>query len=128
MPYPLLDRLTDDLGWPLLGSQPALDGWLAEPGTRCLFVTGDPAKNLETLDVAVILPEIVSAFGEAFQVALVGPEIERAVRDRYKVWPMPSLIFLREGAFLGAIPKVRDWDDYLERTRLVLSGGALETV
>jgi hydrogenase-1 operon protein HyaE len=38
---------------------------------------------------------------------------------------VPSLIFLRDGQFIGAIPKVRDWADYLDRTRAILEGRAL---
>jgi hydrogenase-1 operon protein HyaE len=90
-----------------------------------LFVTGDPRKTPEALDVAVILPEVVMAFQNRFRPAVIDQSIERAVRDRYEVWPVPSLIFLRDGQFIGAIPKVRDWADYLDRTRAILEGRAL---
>lgn len=124
MPSPLIDRLTGPLGWPLLASMEALDAFAARPGAHGLFVPGDPDKNLETSDAAVILPELVAAFGGVFDCAVVDGAIERAVRTRFEVWPTPSLILLREGALLGAIPKVRDWDDYLARTRAILSGRA----
>ena len=87
-----------------------------------LFLTGDPAKNLETNDVAVILPELVRCFGGRFRPAVVDRAIENALRERFEVWPTPSLIFLRDGRMLGAIPKVRDWDDYLARVRAILDG------
>jgi hydrogenase-1 operon protein HyaE len=124
MSSPLIDRLTSDLGWPRLETMEAVDAFLARPGTHALLVPGDPARNLETNDAAVIVPEVVRAFGAAFDVAVVAEPVERAVRERFDTWPTPSLIFVREGAFLGAIPKVRDWDDYLERTRLILAGRA----
>ena len=120
----LIDRLTTELGWPLLDAD-TLNAFAHAPGERVLFVPGDPAKTPEALDVAVILPEIVMAFQNRFAPAVVGPAIERTVRERYDVWPMPSLIFLRDGVFLGAIPKVRDWSDYLDRTRAILDGLAV---
>jgi hydrogenase-1 operon protein HyaE len=120
----LLDRLSSELNWPVLDAA-TLDAFIDEAGERVLFVTGDPLKNPETMDVAVILPEIVMAFQNRFTPGIVAQEVERAVRDRFEIWPTPSLIFLRDGAFLGAIPKVRDWDDYLARTRAILDGLAV---
>jgi hydrogenase-1 operon protein HyaE len=120
----LIDRLTTELGWPKLDAG-TLDAFADGPGERVLFVTGDPGKTPEALDVAVILPEVVMAFQNRFRPAVVDQSIERAVRDRYEVWPVPSLIFLRDGRFIGAIPKVRDWADYLDRTRAILEGRAL---
>lgn len=120
----LIDRLTTELGWPRLSAE-TLDAFAGGAGERVLFVTGDPRKTPEALDVAVILPEVVMAFQNRFRPAVIDQSIERAVRDRYDVWPVPSLIFLRDGRFIGAIPKVRDWADYLERTRAILEGRAL---
>lgn len=125
MTSPLLQRLTDELGWPSLETPEALDAYLARPGIHGLFVTGDPAKNLETNDAAVILPELMAATGGAFDCAVVAQTIERAVRERFEVWPTPSLILVAEGAALGAIPRVRDWDDYLARVRAILGGTAV---
>lgn len=124
MSQALIDRMRADHGWPLLADLPALDAHIASPGIHCLFVPGDPAKNLESGDVAVILPELVAAFRGLFDAAVVAEPIERAVRERYDVWPTPSLIFVGAGAALGAIPRVRDWEDYLVRTRAILSAAA----
>ena len=120
MAQALLDRLTAELGWPLLDDAASLEAWLTGPGERALLIPGDPAKNLETADAAVIVPELAQAFQHRFACALAGPSVERAARERFDVWPTPSLIFLRDGAVLGAIPKVRDWDDYIARTRAIL--------
>ena len=120
MTSPLLRRLVDELGWPELQSAEALEAFLARPGLVALFVPGDPAKNLETNDAAVILPELVTAFSGAFTCALVADPIERAVRQRFDVWPTPSLIFVEGGEIRGAIPRVRDWDDYLARARMIV--------
>ena len=120
----LLDRLSSELNWPVLDAV-TLDAFIDGAGERVLFVTGDPLKNPETMDVCVILPELVMAFQHRFAPGVVAQGVERIVRDRFEIWPTPSLIFLRDGAFLGAIPKVRDWDDYLARTRAILDGLAV---
>ena len=118
--HPLIQRLTDDLGWPHLTDAAALDAHLARPGIHCLFVPGDPARNLETPDAAVILPELRTAFQGRFDCAVVGDAIEARLREAQGVLKTPSFLFLRDGALLGAIPKVRDWDDYLARTSHIL--------
>ena len=122
MTSPLIDRLTQDLGWPHLASLEDLSAFTTRAGMHCVFIPGDPVKNLETNDAAVILPEIVQAFGGAFDCAVVADPIERQARELYDTWPTPSLIFVAEGVVLGTIPKVRDWEDYVTRTRLILSG------
>lgn len=117
---PLIDALTEKHGWPRLDAATA-DAFIAGPGARVLFLTGDPQKNLETNDVAVILPELHRAFDGAFHPAIVDRAIEKALRERFDVWPAPSLIFLRDGRMTGVISKVRDWDEYLTRVRAILS-------
>lgn len=125
MSSPLIARLTDELRWPRLERMETLDAFIAEEGEHCLFVPGDPLKNLESNDAAVVLPELVTAFQGRFDCAVVGDAIEEKVRVRFDVWPTPSLMFFRAGVLLGAVPRVRDWDDYLNRIVLILDGDAV---
>lgn len=115
----VLKRLTEDLGYPVL-DEATVEDFISATGDRVLFLTGDPATNLETDDVAAILPELVQAFQSRFKPAVVDRSIEQPLRERYDVWPVPSLIFLRDGALTGAIPKVRDWPDYLAEIKSIL--------
>ncbi len=115
MGHPLIDRLTTELGWPCLQDEDEILTWLTRPGTHVLFVPGDWKRNLETADVAVILPEIAAAFQGRFDCAVVAEAAESGVKESSGVNKTPSLIFYRDGACLGGIPKVRDWDDYMAR-------------
>ncbi len=117
---PLIDRLTTDLGWPLLDSLEDFEAYIASPGAHAIFVPGDPTRNLESNDVAVILPELVMHHQRAFDAAVAGTAIEAQIRELAKTFQTPSLLFYRDGAFLGAIPKVRDWDDYMTRIAHIL--------
>ena len=121
MTHPLIARLTDDMCWPALDDWPTLETYTAQPGTHALFVPGDPKRNLETADVAVILPELKQAFQGRFDCAVVDDCIEAELRERTKVLKTPSLIFFRNGEQIGSIPKVRDWDEYILRIQQILS-------
>ncbi|MEM0921444.1 MAG: hydrogenase accessory protein [Pseudomonadota bacterium] len=116
----LITRLTDELGWARLEDLAAFEALLAAPGAHCVFVPGDPVRNLESTDVAVILPEIRQAFQNRFDVAIATPAIEQNILKAAGVFKTPSLIFFRDGAMIGAIPKVRDWDDYMARVTRIL--------
>ncbi|WP_116132261.1 hydrogenase accessory protein [Tropicimonas sp. IMCC34043] len=121
MGHPLIDRLTEDLGWPLLDRAEDIARFTASDDARVLFVPGDPARNLESADVAVILPELRMAFQGRFDCAVVGTTVEAEVREQTGVLKTPSLIFFRAGRQIGAVPKVRDWDDYILRIGQILS-------
>ena len=111
--HPLLRRLVDDLGWPLLASLDEVSAFTARPGTHCLLVPGNPARNLETADAAVILPELRMAFQGVFDCALVDDAVEAEVREIFKALKTPGFLFFAEGTYLGSIQKIRDWDDYM---------------
>ncbi len=115
MGHPLIERLTTELDWPQLSTEDEILSWLSRPGVHVLFIPGDARRNLETADVAVILPELHRAFQGRFDCAVVADEMQANVKESSGVFKTPSLIFYRDGACLGGIPKVRDWDDYMAR-------------
>lgn len=119
--HPLIARLESAFHYPRLGSAHDVTEFLARPGPHCLFIPGDPRRNLETADAAVILPELRLAFQNAFDCAVIDDAIEAALREEYRALKTPGLLFFRGPAYLGAIEKVRDWSDYLARTGRLLS-------
>jgi hydrogenase-1 operon protein HyaE len=121
MSHPLLTRLTEDFGWPRLDTAQELAEHLAQPGLHCLFIPGDPVRNLETADAAVILPELQQAFQGRFDCALVGEALEAPLREATRVLKTPSFLFYDSEEFLGGIAKIRDWDDYLARIPQILT-------
>jgi len=121
MTHPLIDRLETGFGWPRVKTRTEADAFTAAPGAHCLFVPGDPMRNLETADAAVILPELRTAFQNAFDCAIVDEAIEAEIREATRALKTPGFLFFREGRYLGDIQKIRDWDDYLARTAHILS-------
>ena len=127
MSHPLIDRLTRELGWPQLASLDEVAAHAATPGTHVVFVPGDPVRNLESADVAVILPELRQAFQGRFDCAVADAAIEEPLREATGVFKTPSLIFYRDGQMIGAIPKVRDWSDYMARIPQILAASGVAT-
>lgn len=109
--HPLLERLTRELGY----AAPALEAFSAfaeRPGDTLLFFADDPERIKETLDLAVILPEVANAFPGRFEVGVLLPAVANAVAPRYGVRRWPALVLLRDGQYVGAIEGIRDWDEY----------------
>ncbi|MCA0043215.1 thioredoxin domain-containing protein [Celeribacter litoreus] len=121
MSHPLIERLTSEFGWPVLDTEHDIREFGSLPGTHVFFCPGDPKRNLESADVAVILPELKLAFQGKFDCAVVGAGVETALREATGVLKTPSLIFYRDGQFLAGIPKVRNWDDYMNRIAQILA-------
>lgn len=118
--HPLLTRLERELHWPRLHSMSDVAEFLDRPGLHCLFIPGDPVRNLETADAAVILPELRMVFQHAFDCALIDDAIEATLRETHRALKTPGFLFFDQGRYLGAVEKIRDWDDYLQRITHIL--------
>ena len=90
-------------------------------GHTLLFFTEDPARFKETLDLAVIVPEIARAFPGRFTVGVLLPEAARAIAPRYGFRRWPALVVVRDGKYVGAVDGLRNWDDYLTEVAALLA-------
>lgn len=110
--HPLLTRLVAQTGAAVLDPQ-TFDAWANEPGAAMLVFTDDPQQHKETLDLAVIVPELHAARAREFRVALLPPATARALAPRYGFARWPAFVMLRDGRYIGAVDGIRDWDVYI---------------
>ena len=110
--HPLLARLVRETGAALLDAD-AFDAWAAAPGAAMVVFAEDPERYKETLDLAVIVPELHASRPGAFRVALLPPAAARVVARRYGFAHWPAFVMLRDGQYLGAVDGIRDWNVYL---------------
>ena len=82
-------------------------------GHTLLLFTEDPVRYRETLDLAVIVPEIERTFAGRFAVGVLLPEAAREFQPRYGFGRWPAFVLLRDGQYLGAIDGLRNWDEYV---------------
>jgi hydrogenase-1 operon protein HyaE len=111
--HPLLERFCAELGAPALDSS-TFDAWAAHPGHALVFFSEDPVMYRETLDLAVVVPELARAFPHRFRSALLLPDVARAIASRYGFRRWPAVVLLLDGAYVGTIDGLRDWSVYCD--------------
>lgn len=121
MTHPLITRLITEFEYPNLENMGDVASFTEAEGLHVIFVPGDVKRNLETPDVAVILPELRQAFQGRFDCAVAADSVESELRDATQIHKTPSLIFFRDGQPIGGIPKVRDWSEYIERINQIIA-------
>jgi len=118
--HPLVEQLTTQHGFVRIDAD-SLDAFAAAPGHALLVFTEDPVRFKETLDLAVIAPEIAKAFAGALRAAVLLPADARKVAPRYGFARWPALVVLKDGRYVGAIDGLRNWDDYVEEMQRLLA-------
>lgn len=117
---PLVMRLARDFGAPWVTEANVAD-WSAGGGDRVVLLAGDPVRFPEGQDVAAVLPELLKAFSNRFQVAVVPRDHEDAVARRYGSQRWPTLLFFRDGQYVTALAGMQDWDVYLRAVAAALA-------
>jgi len=111
--HPLLARLVAETGASVLDVE-QFGAWAQRPGLAMVVFAEDPDRYKETLDLAVIVPELYATAGRRFRVALLRPAAARALVSRYGFARWPAFVMLRDGEYLGAVDGIRDWDVYVD--------------
>lgn len=110
---PLLQRLIDERGAQRVEPD-TLDAFVALPGDRVLFLSGDPVQFPEGLDVAVVLPELQAALPGRFEVGVVPLDSQEAIARRFGSQRWPALVFLRDGQYVTTLAGMHDWTEYVQ--------------
>lgn len=121
--YPAIERLFARCGYPELAVDDFAERTRFKGRTLLLFLE-DPVRYKETLDLAVILPEIVAAYPGRLSVGVLLPEVARAVHPRYAFRRWPALVMLKDGDYVGAIDGLRNWDEYVTEVARLLDAPA----
>ena len=118
-PHPLVARLFATHGFAEVTAA-NFAAFIERAGHLVLLFTEDPARFKETLDLAVIVPEIERAFPGRFADGVLLPEAARALQPRFGFRRWPALVVLQDGEYVGAVDGLRSWDDYLAEVARLL--------
>ncbi|MEQ3652440.1 MAG: hypothetical protein ABNH21_09965 [Glaciecola sp.] len=122
MTSPLINRLIDELDYPKI-TEANHSEFVNDTKTSVLFFAGNPERFPESLDVAIVLPELLASFSQ-LKAGVVLEEDEAPLKRRYAFSIYPALVFVREGVVLGSICKVQDWQEYLIQINTLLQANA----
>jgi hydrogenase-1 operon protein HyaE len=116
MGHVLIDRLIEEFGYTEI-SMDNHDDFVATPGMNVLFLPGDPKTVKDATDVAVVLPELMGVFQGTLNAGVVTDTFGDGVKLKrwYGFTHFPSLVFVRDGGYVGTISRIRDWQEYLAR-------------
>lgn len=116
MTHALIDRLMTELGYPEITLENH-DAFVEQPGLNVLFFPGDPDTVKDATDVAVVLPELVAAFESRLNPGIVADTFGAGMKlkRQYGFTHYPSLVFVRDGEYVGTITRIQDWGDYLAK-------------
>jgi hydrogenase-1 operon protein HyaE len=117
--YPLIAQLFTRHGYANI-TVDNFDAFTQRPGRTLLMFLEDPVRYKETLDLAVIVPEIARAFAPRLTVGVLLPESARAVAPRYAFRRWPAFVMLAGGRYIGAVDGLRNWDEYLTEVAALL--------
>ncbi len=95
--------------------------FVAQPGHVLLLFTEDPVRYKETLDLAVVVPELVRAFPGRIKVGVLLPEAARELHAKYAFRRWPAFVMLKDGAYVGAVDGLRNWDEYVTEVQRLLA-------
>lgn len=104
------------------------EAFLNDAGDGVVLLTEEPDKVPESWDLAVIFPSLLATTaiqsGIKPQIkpraAVSRPEHARSLLIRFGVQRMPALLFLRDGAYVGVIEGLRDWNELVGEYQAML--------
>jgi len=111
MAHPLIAQLFTRHGFAEV-TRENFAAWIRRPGRALLLFLEDPARYKETLDIAVIVPQLAQAFAGRFAVGVLLPEAAREIAVRYGFRRWPAFVLLADGNYVGAVDGLRDWNEY----------------
>jgi hydrogenase-1 operon protein HyaE len=111
--HPLLERLVALTSAAVL-ELGDFDAWAEQPGAALIVFTEDPVLYRETLDIAVIVPELARALPGRFRTGVLLPAAARALAPRYGFRRWPALVLLKDGQYVGAIDGLREWQVFVD--------------
>lgn len=107
-----IDRLVSNHGCLKIAAAD-IDQFASPPGDSILLLTHDPVRVPETLDVLVVLPEVLKPYAGRFRCAVLDAEQSQAVKARFGITRWPAMVFQRGGEYVGAIEGMRDWSEFV---------------
>ncbi len=83
--------------------------FIKRPDLSVLLFVENPNKMKETMDALVIAPELVKSCQPIVNKGIVTPPHARKLATIYGFRRWPAMVFVKDGAYLGAVDGLRTW-------------------
>ncbi len=111
--HPIFTRMVEEDGFERIDPD-TYEAFLKKPGLSMILFIEDPNRMKETMDGLVIAPEIAKACKLIENKAVVCPPHARKLSQIYGFKRWPALVFVRDGAYLGAVDGLRLWSELIK--------------
>ncbi|MCG5031421.1 hydrogenase expression protein HyaE [Mesosutterella sp. OilRF-GAM-744-9] len=112
--HPVFQRLWGAEGFTRV-TEENLGAFASQKGLVLAVFADNPTTFKESIDIAVIAPEIGRAFGAYLSGrGFTDPRVGRAIASRYGLTRLPAVGFFRDGEFLGALQGLKGWSEYIQ--------------
>jgi len=112
--HPVFQRLWGKEGFRRVNEE-NLGEFSSQKGLVLAVFADNPTTFKETIDIAVIAPEIAKVFSEFTRdKGFTDPKVGRAIASRLGLTRLPAVGFYRDGEFLGALQGLKSWGEYVQ--------------
>ncbi len=96
--------------------------FIKKEGLSLILFVENPNRMKETLDALVIAPEVTKYCQLIVNKAVVPPPDARKLSAIYGFRRWPAMVFVKEGAYLGAVDGLRMWSDLIAEVDKITNG------
>ena len=106
--HPIFKKMTEECGFEQIDSD-SFEAFLKKDGLSLILFVDDPNRMKETMDAIVIAPELAKSCQLIKNKAVICPPQARKLSAIYGFKRWPAMVFVRDGAYLGAVDGLRLW-------------------
>ncbi len=111
--HPIFNRLWGKEGFVRVNEE-NLEEFKSAKGLVLIFFADNPTTFKETLDMAVIAPEVAKVFQDHIAAkGFTDPAVGRAIASRLGLTRLPAVGFYRDGEWLGGLQGLKNWNEYI---------------
>ncbi|MCD8339785.1 MAG: hydrogenase [Burkholderiales bacterium] len=97
------------------------EDFIKRPDLSMMLFVENPNRMKETMDAVVIAPELTKACQLIVNKAVVPPPHARKLAAIYGFRRWPALVFVKDGAYLGAVDGLRLWSELVAEVDKIIN-------
>lgn len=134
----IISRITRENNFKLLNAT-SIEAFINSSGETLIFFLDNPIKRAEAVDLAVLIPELVTLTQRLVNVGILcpipganpnksasDPQTIKTIMNKFVINRLPSILFLRDGGYLGSIIGLKNWSEYQSEISQIINNPVSE--